>query len=279
VKCLVAEEVILLVDETHLGDHLSMMMVGVAYEQRCIPLAWRCYQPDDYPAEGQVQLITQLLHIVDEGLPEGCCPLLQADRGIGTSPDLIEEVERLGWRYLFRVQGTSKLVEADGTEYALRDVAEPGEIWSAQGQVFKRRGRVPASVRVIWEDRQDAPWALVTNDPALSGYEYAIRMWQEASFKDLKSGGWQWHRSHVWIPAHADRLMLILSLAYAWVLTLGAAFIEAGQATPLRRDAEGQPRRRLSLFREGLEHFHHMLRQRQFGCLRLRFVPDSRFSA
>jgi hypothetical protein len=276
---LFTDEVILLVDETHLGDHLSMMMVGVAYEHRCIPLAWRCYQPDDYPAEGQVQLIAQLLHIVDEGLPEGCWPLLQADRGIGTSPDLIEEVERLGWRYLFRVQGTSKLVKADGTDYALREVVEPGEIWSAQGRVFKQRGQIPAYARVIWEEGQEEPWALVTNDPALSGHEYAIRMWQEASFKDLKSGGWQWDRSHVWMPAHADRLMLILSLAYAWVLTLGATFIEAGRASSLRHDTDGNLRRRLSVFREGLEHFHVMLRRQQFGCLKLRFVPDNRLPA
>src|SRR5512138_3187943 len=34
---------VLLVDEVKLGAHLSVMMVGVAYEQRCIPLVWRCY--------------------------------------------------------------------------------------------------------------------------------------------------------------------------------------------------------------------------------------------
>lgn len=36
--------VILLVDETKLGQHLSVMVVGVAWNGCCIPLAWRCYQ-------------------------------------------------------------------------------------------------------------------------------------------------------------------------------------------------------------------------------------------
>src|SRR5579863_348536 len=34
----------LLVDETKLSEHMSAMVVGLAYERRCIPLAWCCYR-------------------------------------------------------------------------------------------------------------------------------------------------------------------------------------------------------------------------------------------
>jgi hypothetical protein len=34
------------------------------------------------------------------------------------------------------------------------------------------------------------------------------------SFRDLKSDGFQWQRSRVWDPAHAEWLLLILALAY-----------------------------------------------------------------
>ncbi len=71
-----------MVDETKLGTQLSVMMVGLAYHERCIPLAWRCYQAQAYPAEGQVKLISGLRGVVAEGLPDGCRPLLQADRGL-----------------------------------------------------------------------------------------------------------------------------------------------------------------------------------------------------
>ena len=37
-------EIVLLVDETSIGDRFRVMMVGVAYERRCIQLAWRCYK-------------------------------------------------------------------------------------------------------------------------------------------------------------------------------------------------------------------------------------------
>ncbi|NOG51510.1 MAG: hypothetical protein HND48_22300 [Chloroflexi bacterium] len=40
---------LLLVDETKLSTHLGVMMVGVAVQGGCIPLIWRCYNPNAYP--------------------------------------------------------------------------------------------------------------------------------------------------------------------------------------------------------------------------------------
>ena len=44
----------LLVDETKLSTHMNAMVVGLAYQRRCLVLAWRCYAPDDWP-EGQAR--------------------------------------------------------------------------------------------------------------------------------------------------------------------------------------------------------------------------------
>ena len=55
---------VLLVDETKLGQQLSIMLVGVAYQSRCIPLVWRCYQHH----EGQVKLIGDLLQRVADAV-------------------------------------------------------------------------------------------------------------------------------------------------------------------------------------------------------------------
>src|SRR3989304_6432860 len=52
---------LVLVDETKLSDPVAVMMVGVAYQSSAIPLLWRAYVPDDYPEEGQVALISELL--------------------------------------------------------------------------------------------------------------------------------------------------------------------------------------------------------------------------
>ena len=49
-----------------------------------------------------------------------------------------------------------------------------------------------------------------------------MRMWEELTFRDCKSGGWQWRKSRVWKPERADMLWLAMSAAYARMLSLGA---------------------------------------------------------
>jgi hypothetical protein len=267
---------VLLVDECKIGDHLSVMMVGLAYEGRCIPLAWRCYQVEAYPSEGQVEVVLALLRCVKAGLPNGCIPLVQADRGIGNSPALMRGILELGWRFLLRVTKMSKFVAHDGQTYTLFDSVQRGESWQHSGAIYKKRGHIPAHARVVWHSDFEQPWALVTNDPALTGSEYAWRYWQEQAFRDLKSRGWQWQRSGVWLPEHATRLLMLLALAYAWILALGAYFVHAGQATPLRAEKHGFLRRRLSLFQEGLRCFRRLLLMPEPVCLKLFFASDKR---
>ena len=269
--------VTLLVDETKLHDKLGVMVVGLAWEKRCLPLVWRVYVANDsavYPAEGQVKLIAGLQERVKAGLPADCEVLVLADRGIGCSPALCRVVEELGWHYLFRVTCQTKLV-TDHADYTIARQVQPGEIWSASGLVFKQRGRIPAHARALWGLGYSEPWALVTNDPRLSGQEYARRNWQEQSFRDLKTGGWHWHESRVRRPDHAARLLILLVLAYVWAVALGSQAVAQGRARPLIRRATALPDRCLSLFREGLDFFVEVLEDRSlfFG---LRFFPDFR---
>jgi hypothetical protein len=98
----------------------------------------------------------------------------------------------LGWTFLFRVTKKSKIVLPSGEAVCFYDqVTAPGQTYRASGIVFKQRGRIPGHVRVLWGQRAQDRWALVTNDPTLTGWEYAQRMWIEEAFRDLKSHGWQ----------------------------------------------------------------------------------------
>ncbi len=46
-------------------------------------------------------------------------------------------------------------------------------------------------LRVVWVVGYKDFWCLITNDPTAQADHYAIRYWQEAGFRDLKSDGWQ----------------------------------------------------------------------------------------
>ena len=267
-----SETVTLLVDETKLGVHIGVMMVGLAYQQRCIPLVWRTYKANsvlDYPAEGQVAMIAELLAQVALVLPLGTRVLVQADQGLGTSPNLIRAVLVLGWDYLFRVQGTSQVLFESGDIYELRQLVERGQTWCGQGHVFKGDGfQIEAQLRLIWAADYDQAWYLLGSDPDLTGWEYGQRNWEEQAFRDLKSGGWKWDDSHVWLPAHAHRLLLVLALAYGWMLTLGAG-LRADDAQ--RRQTSRGTRCRLSIFRLGLRFFKAAQRAPTYLALTLAF--------
>lgn len=241
---------VLLVDETKLGNHLRVMMVGIAYQSCCIPLVFWAYR--QMPL-AQVELIETLLGWVASALPTGSQPLLQADRGIGTSPDLIRVVERLGWHYLFRVQNDTRLQTRAGQVHPLKQLVRRGESWRGAGLVFKKAGWLSATVLVIWQAAYAEPWCLVTNASYISDFTYGLRYWQEASFRDFKSDGWQWHSSQVWTPEHAHLLLLVMSLAYAYTLTLGTLVLTC--PATFRAIARAGRRVHYSLFRLGLRLF------------------------
>lgn len=247
---------ILLVDETKLGAHLSAMVVGMAYRGCCIPLAFWCYPPKQWPM-AQVALITTLLGWIESAVPVGIIPLVQADRGIGTSPELLRAITALGWHFLVRVQKNTRLRQDNGSHCPLAAlVSQAGQTWRGQGQVFKKAGWLDCWVLVVWGKAYRESWCLVTNCPDLSGWEYAVRYWQEAGFCDLKSDGWQWQASRIWTPDHANRLLLVLALAYAWVLTLGT--LVCSDADFARRVSKGRTPT-YSLFRLGLRLWDHCL--------------------
>ena len=63
---------VLLVDETKIANRIGVMVVSLAYENRAIPLVWRCYRANsaiDYPQQGQVLLVWGLLARVLAALP------------------------------------------------------------------------------------------------------------------------------------------------------------------------------------------------------------------
>ena len=254
VSSLKLKNLVLIVDETKLKARFGVMVVALAIDGRSIPLAWRIYHANDasaYPCEGQVQMILSLLKSVQTGLPSSCSVRVLADRGIGTSPALMKGIMAMGWYFLFRVTKQSKITLIDGQSIAFYEqVKQIGDTYEASGVVFKKRGRIPAHVRVLWGETAQEPWALVTNDPRLNGWEYAQRNWIEQAFRDLKSYGWQLESNEFHCPQRLERFWILLVVAYAWMILWGL-HIQQTTRTLAPRKVDGHATRRWSLFREG----------------------------
>lgn len=217
---------VLLVDETKLGDRFGVMMVSLAYGQRAIPLRWWVYKANDaeaYPQQGQVLLIYGLLARVLNGLPRQARPLVQMDRGLAHSAAMLRVLRSLKVDFLVRVKSTARFTSDKGVSQWLKGWVKGGDCRHIRGTLFARDHASRGTMCLIWENGQAEPWCLFTNLRSNLGHVYALRWWQEESFRDLKSGGWQWETSHLICPRRMERLLLVMAIAYALTLSSGVA--------------------------------------------------------
>jgi hypothetical protein len=166
---------------------------------------------------GQVPLITT---------PTDCRVLVQADRGIGTRPDLLRAIHQQGWYDLVRVQGQVRL-RLDGGRTVRFATLGPRPVWRWAGwaYAFKRAGGCRCGAVGQWRRPHQEPWLLVTNWPSALGAWYGLRRWEELALRDLKSLGWQGQRRRVWEPEQANRLWLGMALAYAGIRSVGTRVV------------------------------------------------------
>jgi hypothetical protein len=258
---------LVLVDETKLSDHVTVMMVGVAYHASAIPLLWRAYQSEAYPEEGQVALLSELLSQLRTLVPETQPALVLADRGLGTSPAWQARLSESGWDYLLRVQRSTLARLPNQKPQPLRRLVGYGQRWFGRVEVFKKADWQRKSVYLVWDVGYKVPWCLFSNRDQLDPTLYAYRFHHEVSFRDLKSDGFHWQRSRVWLPAHVERLLLILACATLWSLTQGTIvhFLYPLSAR----------QRRFSLFRLGLDTLLERFRSLKTVHLDFSLAPDT----
>ncbi|MCY3864003.1 MAG: hypothetical protein OXG68_01045 [Chloroflexi bacterium] len=104
-----------------------------------------------------------------------------------------------------------------------------------------------------------------------------MRNWQEQSFRDLKSGGWQLERCRLRSADRMEKFLVILVLAQGMTLALGSLAVKTGKARPLIRTETGRLRRPLNFFKEG-ELYLHACAIRNGKLPSLRFSQDQRFT-
>lgn len=241
--------IVLILDETPNHNDLRCLKLTLAYRKRALPVFGVCYALGGQP-EPMPRLIRGLFRKVAACLPEGAEVTLLADRGLAW-PQVIDACTELGWHYVIRLQGQTRVRTADSRECSAVELApHPGAFWRGEAQVFKKSGWRHAAVAACWLRDSDGPWLLVSDrdDGPRLFRRYAKRTWTEELFRDEKSSGFHWEESRVTDPTHAARLVLLMALATYLALGVGSRVIQAG----MRRLIESGRQRLLSLFQIGL---------------------------
>ena len=117
----------------------------------------------------------------------------------------------------------------------------------------------------VWHTGHEEAWLLISDRPAGRERvrEYRWRMRVESTFQDMKSRGWQWEQSHVRKLDHLNRMLLVLFLAFWWLMRLAASCIHHGR----RERYERHDRRDKGFLRLGRLYLLDMARSTRASCL------------
>jgi hypothetical protein len=230
------KQLVLALDVTYLRDRHTILTVSVVYRGCAIPVAWRILSSNQ---KGEwhplwVDLVQRLQPAV--GLPKQVWVL--CDRGL-YSKRLFEVIHMGGWHPVMRIRPQGRYRRPQGKHWhALERIAFRGMNSICRRVVCFKGDPLVCTLWVQWPAQYDEPCLMLTDlaPRQLTGNPYALRIWIECGFKDLKRGGLHWEQCKITDPQRMERLLFIMALALFWLIRQGSA-----QADELLTDATLPP--------------------------------------
>src|SRR3954471_20729173 len=221
---------------------------------RATPLIWLSVHKDEL-TDARNAYEDAAVRRLAEVLPDDVKVTLLADRGFADTK-LFGFLDELGFDYVIRLKGNTKVSAADGP-------TRPAAEWVGQGGrarklrdagVTEAQCPVGAVVCVHAKDMKEA-WCLATSNAAASSRQiidlYSKRWSVEPSFRDTKDLRFGLGLASVRIsdPQRRDRLLLLNAFAVVLLTLLGAAGESLGMDRHLKSNTVKT--RSHSLFRQG----------------------------
>jgi hypothetical protein len=219
----------ILVDTLELSGERQVLMAGIAYRRRALPICWETYRREGVTnAEQQISLLKALVG----RFPDEAEVVVVGD-GAFHSTDLMDFIEDQSWHFCLRLHlDTYVRSSEEGSWRQLRDlVPEEGECRYLQDLIVTKDNEYgPVGLALCQAEDEDDPWLICTDREASYATirTYSRRMWIEQLFADLEDGGFHLNRSRIYPPDRLSRLVMALSWTYVWLLHVGAWMVKRG---------------------------------------------------
>jgi hypothetical protein len=255
----------LIVDATKVTSRYQLLCVAIGYHRRALPIAWDWVPHAKGRSSTQQQL--ELLQYVESLIPDDCIVSLTGDSEFG-SPDIVEQLQDWGWNYALRQQKNTKLLLKDDLEWQRVENIDlqPGDSYHHRRVLFTESEELPTHFALIWKKGEKRPWYLATNQRSVQATRqlYSRRMWIEEMFGDMKGNGFDLEVSQLRHADRLSRLMMIVSILYLWLISLGEHVIQHN----LTHEVDRNDRTDLSIFRLGWDWLDRQ-------CVLRRLLPDA----
>ena len=247
---------VLVMDGSQAGRGCMVLMVGVLYQKRALPIAWLVYKgkKGHASAERHIQALEKMIPL----LPKGSQVVLLGDAEYDTTEMIAWVEENTSWQYVLRTSPQIYIQTVENNQ-ALRDYPlEKGQVFCLKNVGFTQTSAVTLNVISWWGTRYEEPIFLITNiDNRYDACRYYRRRFRiETFFSDQKGRGFHIHKSHLADPARLSRLLIAACLAYIWMITQGLRVIADGNSPLIDRT----DRIDKSLFRLGLDWIKYALK-------------------
>jgi len=244
-------EVALVMDRTDIEHQRSILMLGVAFRHRALPLAWRVLPFGGTDAETQVALLEQ----VQPHLPDAQRVRITL---YGDCEFRAVQVQRYcqahHWHWQLGLKSDTLFRQGATDWQPLQSIALSHGQRSYLQEVTLTRQHAFGPVNLIadWTSDQDAPRYVATDQPAdrHTWRRGRKRFWIEPFFRDWKSYGFDLESSKLIHPHRLEALLLSMATATLWMIHVGQWVIETGRRPLL----EAPHKRDYSIFRLGRDY-------------------------
>ena len=257
IRCLSANglPLTLVFDGSSVGRNCIALVASIVYKKRALPIAWLVRQGSKgHFSESLHQELAQRVHNL---IPAGTQVIFLGD-GEFDGDSLIKLVKSFGWLFVCRTAKNRQMLEnGDSFSPDMIAVGEDGFFEIPDVSLANESSAGLLHLLVYYKESFESPVYLLTNFQPVreAAYWYQKRFTIETFFSDQKGRGFHLHKSHIAEPERIERLMMVSSLAYIWVIFLGALAIHKGWHKQIHRT----DRCDLSLFQLGLRLIEYRL--------------------
>lgn len=207
---------VLMIGQSKVNTIFEVLMISVRLRKRAVPLFWVVKE-----TKGGIGFSEQrpLLEVVQGWLPKGCRVMLAGDRFYGTA-ELVGWCQKQEWKYRLRLKGNLCVYQDQGADKTLDQLKAEGK--KSLEKARFRSGMI-THVGILHEIGHAEPW-YVAMDSLPNEYktrDYGLRWGIENMFSDFKSRGFSLMQTHIRFADRLERLILILSIALHWAVSLG----------------------------------------------------------
>ena len=210
------QQLIFIIDQTHVSSTLEVLMISLKVSQRAIPLVWRVRK-----TQGNIGFEDQkdLLESLRSYLPEDAEVVLMGDRFFATA-NLIAYLRQIKWDYRLRVKG-NLIVGYQTIETKAENLEKLGLTFVENATLTGIHEQT--NIAVVHEDGHENAWiiAMAKKPNSYKALDYGMRWGIEAMFSDFKTRGFGLEDSQMRYPDRLERLILIMAIAMIWAVLSG----------------------------------------------------------